>query len=137
MWEQVRDSLSVCSCVCHPLSQATGQQTMKPTRLSDYTCMNLLQKSCKRLQHPWIAYIIKLIQKRLPLKDDVRVCSVTSSSFVTLAWTAAHQAPLCMGFSTQGYWSGLPFPSPGGSSRPRAQTLTSCIGRRILYRRAT
>ena len=28
-------------------------------------------------------------------------------------WTAAHQAPLSMGFSRQEYWSGLPFPSPG------------------------
>ena len=27
-------------------------------------------------------------------------------------WTAAHQAPLSMGFSRQGHWSGLPFPSP-------------------------
>ena len=25
----------------------------------------------------------------------------------------SHQAPLSMGFSRQGYWSGLPFPSPG------------------------
>ena len=28
-------------------------------------------------------------------------------------WTVAHQAPLSMRFSRQGYWSGLPFPSPG------------------------
>ena len=27
-------------------------------------------------------------------------------------WTAAHQAPLSMGFSRQEYWSGLPFSSP-------------------------
>ena len=27
-------------------------------------------------------------------------------------WTAAHQAPLSLGFSRQQYWSGLPFPSP-------------------------
>ena len=26
--------------------------------------------------------------------------------------TAAHQAPLSMGFSRQEYWSGLPFPTP-------------------------
>ena len=26
--------------------------------------------------------------------------------------TAAHQAPLLLGFSRQEYWSGLPFPSP-------------------------
>ena len=28
-------------------------------------------------------------------------------------WTVAHKAPLSMGFSWQGYWSGLPFPPPG------------------------
>ena len=27
-------------------------------------------------------------------------------------WTAASQAPLSMGFSRQGYWSGVPLPSP-------------------------
>ena len=31
--------------------------------------------------------------------------------FVTL-WTVAHQIPLSMGSSRQGYWSGLPFPFP-------------------------
>ena len=28
-------------------------------------------------------------------------------------WTAAHQAPLSVGFSRQEDWSGLPFPPPG------------------------
>ena len=28
-----------------------------------------------------------------------------------IPWTAAHQAPLSMGFSRQEYWSGLAFPS--------------------------
>ena len=28
-------------------------------------------------------------------------------------WTVARQAPLCMGFSRQEYWSGRPFPPPG------------------------
>ena len=28
-------------------------------------------------------------------------------------WTVAHQAPLCVGFSRQEYWSGLPFPPLG------------------------
>ena len=27
-------------------------------------------------------------------------------------WTAAHQAPLSLGFSRQEHWSGLPFPPP-------------------------
>ena len=33
-------------------------------------------------------------------------------------WTAAHQAPLSMGFSRQEYWRGLPFPSPGDLPNP-------------------
>ena len=37
--------------------------------------------------------------------------------FVT-PWTVAYQAPLSMGFSRQGYWSGLPFPSPGDVPDP-------------------
>ena len=32
--------------------------------------------------------------------------------------TLADQAPLSMEFSGQGYWSGLPFPSPGHLSNP-------------------
>ena len=37
--------------------------------------------------------------------------------FMTL-WTAAHKAPLSMGFFRQEYWSGLPFPSPGDLPDP-------------------
>ena len=37
-------------------------------------------------------------------------------SFAT-PWTAAHQAPLSMGFFRQRYWIGLPFPSPGWRKR--------------------
>ena len=33
-------------------------------------------------------------------------------------WTVAYQAPWSMGFSRQGYWSGLPFPSPGDLPNP-------------------
>ena len=33
-------------------------------------------------------------------------------------WTVACQAPLPMEFSRQGYWSGLPFPSPGVGDKP-------------------
>ena len=32
--------------------------------------------------------------------------------FATL-WTAAHRAPLCMGFPRQEYWSGCHFPTQG------------------------
>ena len=41
--------------------------------------------------------------------------------FVT-PWTVAYQAPLSMGFSRQGYWSGVPFPSPGDVPDPGVET---------------
>ena len=53
-----------------------------------------------------------------------------SSSCVRLfgtPWTVAHQAPLSMGFSSQEYLSGLPFPPPGDlpdpGIEPRSPTL--------------
>ena len=44
----------------------------------------------------------------------IALCSVTHS-YLTLVtpWTVAHQAPLSMEFSSQEYWSRLPFPPPG------------------------
>ena len=54
--------------------------------------------------------------------------------------SVAHQAPLPVGFPRQEYWSGLPLPSPGESSRPMDQTCissVSCLGRQILYHWAT
>ena len=43
---------------------------------------------------------------------------VVSNSFAT-SWTVAYQVLLCMEFSRQEHWSGLPFPSPGDLSEPR------------------
>ena len=39
---------------------------------------------------------------------------LVAKSYLTLVtpWTVAYQAPPSMGFSRQGYWSELPFPSP-------------------------
>ena len=44
-------------------------------------------------------------------------CSVVSDS--AAAWTVVFQAPLSVGFSRRGCWSGLPFPSPGALPDPR------------------
>ena len=56
------------------------------------------------------------------LKSRIWFCSLLSHFshlrlFVTL-WTAAHQAPLSMGFSRQEYWNGLPCPPPGDLPDP-------------------
>ena len=42
-----------------------------------------------------------------------------------------------MGFSRQGYWSGLTFTSPRGSSQPRDQTQVSCTAGRFFTDWAT
>ena len=52
-------------------------------------------------------YIVKqymLLQLLLSCFSRVLLCATP--------WTAAHQAPLSLGFSRQEHWSGLPFPSP-------------------------
>ena len=43
---------------------------------------------------------------------NVNVKSLSCVRLFATPWTVAYQAPLCMGFSRQEYWSGLPFPSP-------------------------
>ena len=54
--------------------------------------------------------------------EDVDIPILESPAFVLLLghihlfgtpWTAAHKAPLSMGFSSQEYWPGLPSPPPG------------------------
>ena len=45
-------------------------------------------------------------------KWKVKVKSLSRVRLLATPWTAAHQAPLSMGFSRQEYWSGLPLPSP-------------------------
>ena len=45
-------------------------------------------------------------------KWKVKVKSLSRVRLLATPWTAAHQAPLSMGFCRQEYWSGLPLPSP-------------------------
>ena len=58
------------------------------------------------------------------------VCVLSHFSPVRLfviLWTAAHQAPLSMGFSRPEYWSGLPYPPPrdlpNQGIKPQSPTL--------------
>ena len=52
-------------------------------------------------------------------KWKVKVKSLSHVQLLATPWTAAHQAPPSMGFSRQGYWSGVPLPSP--------QSRNSCL----------
>ena len=80
-----------------------------------------------------------VLPMREPSRDvrcalDAKLESLSCVRLFATPWTAAHQAPLSMGFSREEYWSGLPFPSPGDLPDPgikprspalRAETLTS------------
>ena len=64
-----------------------------------------------------------------PGEDSLEAnCSVRGRGKLSeTLWTVARWAPLSMGFSSQEYWSGLPFPSPGdlpnSRIKPRSPTL--------------
>ena len=89
----------------------------------------------KRVQH---------VNRSRPLEGPLQLvcvlsCEVVSDSFAT-PLTIAHQTPLSVGFSRQKYWSGLPFPPPGHLPPARDRTCVacvSCVGRWIIYHRAT
>ena len=49
-------------------------------------------------------------------KWKVKVKSLSHVQLSATPWTAAYQAPPSMGFSRQEYWSGVPLPSPLGTS---------------------
>ena len=56
--------------------------------------------------------------KYMTLRKNTKCQSLSRARLSATPWTAAHQAPLSMRFSRQGYWSGLPFPSPGDRPNP-------------------
>ena len=59
---------------------------------------------------------------------------------VVTPWTVVCQGPLSMGFPRQGYWSWLPFPTPGdipNSGIKRMSPASRLHCRQILYHQAT
>ena len=63
----------------------------------------------------------------------VKVKSLSPVQLLATPWTAAHQAPLSMGFSRQEYWSGVPLPSPYELSvitrilKSKSEVAQSCL----------
>ena len=51
-------------------------------------------------------------------REKVKVKLLSRIRLFGTPWTVAYQASLSMGFSRPEYWSGLPFPSPGGFAYP-------------------
>ena len=74
----------------------------------------------------------KWLRQRMTCWSWLCSCSGTSDS-LSAPWTVARQAPVSVGFSRLEFWSGLPFPPPGGLPDPGIRTCIPCIGRRILH----
>ena len=88
-----------------------------------------------KLEHSLKAYTKKLKTYQRPK------CAIPSSfshfQLFATPQTVAHQPPLSVGFSRQEYWSGIPFPSPGGTSQCSDRTQVSCIAGRFFTISAT
>ena len=56
-------------------------------------------------------------------EHDLFEITKSGDDLFTTPWTAAHQAPLSVGFSRQGYWSRVPLPSPVTNNRLLKQTF--------------
>ena len=50
--------------------------------------------------------------------------SLSRVQLFATTWTVAYQAPSSTGFSRQGSWSGLPFPSPGDLPDPGTEPIS-------------
>ena len=91
--------------------------------------------SLPRMQQSWMSCVGITINKMVKVKMES--WKLSRVWLFATPWTVAYQAPLSMGFSRQECWSGLPFPSSRGSSRPRNRTWVSRIARRCFTVSAT
>ena len=70
------------------------------------------------------------IMKLFPVPANVNkdfnlcVCALSHVQLFVTPWTIAHQAPLSLGLPRQGYWSGLPFPSPWDPPDPGIEPVS-------------
>ena len=102
------------------LIHATTQLTFRCKRLSDRRLNQMTASSMTPLVYCCCCCLVALCQ-----------LSVTP-------WTVDHQAPLSIKFSSQEYWTGLPFPSPGDLPDPEIEQASpawqvaslplSCLG---------
>ena len=78
--------------------------------------IQIARRNINNLRYAGVIYDSTLMaESEEELKSLLMKVKVKSHSRVRLLatpWTAAYQAPPSMGFFRQGYWSGVPLPSP-------------------------
>ena len=82
---------------------------------------------CKHLVQSLVHTVMLKVQLLCRKRKERQMKSLSRVRLFGAPWTVAYQAPPSMGFSKQGYWSRLPFPSPGDlpdpGIEPRSPTL--------------
>ena len=68
----------------------------------------------KDSSHPFLPWLLH----ESPIHTKYKVKSLSRVRLFVTPWTVVPQAPPFMEFSRQGYWSGVPFPSPGDVPDP-------------------
>ena len=98
-----------------PGSPAALQDHEAPLRMRIMAQQRRACQPCAAAVGPGFSYEREIKSHPMPVSSPALLLanhSVVSES-VTL-WAVARQAPLSMGIPRQEYWSGLPFPPPGG-----------------------
>ena len=75
---------------------------------SEPGCSAKVGEGLPRVRKCWLSWTVTQDRRQTPPSDSLQPHGLY----------VAHQAPLSMGFSRQGYWSGLLFPSPGYLPNP-------------------
>ena len=73
-----------------------------------------------------------LMKDRNSKKEPNKSVCVCTQSCLTLCDPIDCQAPLSMEFSRQEYWSGLPFPLPGGIPDPGIKATSPALAGRFF-----
>ena len=96
------------SCPVHGISQA---------RILEWVAISFIRGSSWPRDWTWVSCIAGRFFTTEP-PGKVKVKSLSPVRLFATLWTVAYQAPPSMGFSRQGYWSGLSFSSPGDLANP-------------------
>ena len=96
--------------------------------LNDKLFFYQMYSSCQKFSTFLVTYLFMLLLL-LSCFSCVRLC-VTPQ-------TAAHQAPLSLGFSRQEHWSGLPFPSPNLQNLHLFASDITVFSRKLIFAKMT
>ena len=126
-------SLLTISDAPHILECISRQKEVKNTPHGAYSWWGLFEgKLPGCTQTKWWH---KMVSEKKMVSESERKWKWSRSvvSVSVTPWTAAHQAPLSVGFFRQEYWSGLLFSSPGDlpdpGIKPRSPVLQADAGR--------